>query len=110
MELSKEGGGKWIFNSLPEEDADYYMSKVGYHSRQSYSDAVTYAGWMDIPTTYVSTSNDYGLPPAIQKQMVETARKEGADIRLIEIEADHVPMLSLPDEVTRALLESASQA
>ena len=110
MELSKEGGGKWIFNRLSEEDADYYMSKTGYHSRQCYSDAVTYPGWKSIPTTYLSTSQDYGLSPVIQKQMYEAAKKKGADIKLIETDGDHVPMLSIPDEVTRGLLEAAGKS
>ncbi|KPM40125.1 hypothetical protein AK830_g6423 [Neonectria ditissima] len=109
MELDKEGGGKWIFNGLSEEDANHYMSKIGYHSRQSYSDAVTYPGWKYIPTTYLSTSQDYGLPPVTQKRMFEAAKKKGADIKLVGTDGDHVPMLSVPDDVTRVLLEAAGR-
>lgn len=110
MELNKEGGGKWIFNCLPEEQADHYMRKIGYHSHQSYSDIVTYPGWKFIPTTYLSTSRDYGLPPALQKEMYETSRNQGTDIKLVETDGDHVPMLSIPDEVVRVLLQAAEKA
>ncbi|TPX11475.1 uncharacterized protein E0L32_007894 [Thyridium curvatum] len=110
MELSKEGGGKWILNCLPEKDADYYMSKIGYHSRQSYLDSVSYSGWHTIPTWCLIPRDDYGVPPAVQKRMYERAAKQNRSLKLVEADGDHVPMLSNPDTVVSILLEAAGKA
>jgi pimeloyl-ACP methyl ester carboxylesterase len=57
-----------------------------------------------IPRSYVLTTHDRSMLPALQRRMI----REHPCARVIEIEADHAPFLSATDELVAALLELAS--
>lgn len=56
-----------------------------------------------IPRSYVLTTQDRSIPPALQRRMV---REHPCD-RVIELDTDHAPYLSATDELVAALLELA---
>jgi pimeloyl-ACP methyl ester carboxylesterase len=56
-----------------------------------------------IPRSYVLTTEDHSIPPALQRRMIS----EHPCRRVIELETDHAPYLSATDELVSALLELA---
>jgi pimeloyl-ACP methyl ester carboxylesterase len=56
-----------------------------------------------IPRSYVLTTQDNSIPPALQRRMIA----EHPCRRVIELDADHAPQLSATDELVAALDELA---
>ena len=59
-----------------------------------------------IPRSYVLTTRDHSLPPALQRRMIGEHPCE----RVIELDADHAPFLSATAELVAALAEIAEIA
>ncbi|MEU2348888.1 alpha/beta fold hydrolase [Modestobacter sp. NPDC049651] len=60
-------------------------------------------GGLPVPCSYVLTSRDRAIPPALQRRM---AREAGAPV-LAELDSDHSPFLSHADELVAALVRAA---
>ena len=56
-----------------------------------------------IPRSYVLTTRDQSIPPALQRRMI----REHPCEQVIEIDTDHAPYLSATDELVAALTELA---
>jgi len=59
-----------------------------------------------IPRSYVITTADQSIPPALQRRMV----REHPCVSVVEVDADHAPYLSATDELVDALLQFADGA
>jgi pimeloyl-ACP methyl ester carboxylesterase len=57
-----------------------------------------------IPRSYVLTTQDRSIPPALQRRMI----REHPCRRVIELDTDHAPYLSATDDLVAALIELAS--
>jgi pimeloyl-ACP methyl ester carboxylesterase len=57
-----------------------------------------------IPRSYVITTKDQSIPPALQRRMIS----EHPCRRVVELETDHAPYLSATDELVAALLDCAT--
>jgi pimeloyl-ACP methyl ester carboxylesterase len=62
-------------------------------------------GYENIPRSYVHCTRDQANMPALQRRMM----KERGVSSVIELETDHVPHLSAPDELVHAIDELARQ-
>ena len=58
-----------------------------------------------IPRSYVLTTADRSLPPALQRRMV----REHPCRRVVELDTGHAPYLSMPVELTAVLSELAEE-
>jgi pimeloyl-ACP methyl ester carboxylesterase len=58
-----------------------------------------------IPRSYVLTTGDRSLPPALQRRMV----REHPCRRVVELDTGHAPYLSMPDELAAVLTELAGE-
>ncbi|KAL2070663.1 hypothetical protein VTL71DRAFT_13689 [Oculimacula yallundae] len=96
-----------IFNDLPDAEGKYWMSQMLNHSTISFSGVLTYPGYKYIPGTYLLTGNDKIVPVEAQRQMIEFARSEGANVDVVETEAGHCPVLSIPEKTVEILIEAA---
>ncbi len=56
-----------------------------------------------IPRSYVLCLRDQSIPPALQRRMI----REHPCRRVVELDTDHAPFLSAPDELAEALIELA---
>lgn len=59
------------------------------------------AAWRHKPSTYVMCAQDRGTPPELQ--LVHAARATEA----VQLDSDHVPFLSHPDQLTSVLVDSS---
>lgn len=107
MDLNRDEDWKGIFNDLgSDEEKKGYMSMMGRHSTVSFSGKLTYPAYKHIPSTYIHTKNDMIVPPPFQLYMIDAAKQDGADIKVVELDSGHVPVLSFPDQVVKILLDA----
>jgi pimeloyl-ACP methyl ester carboxylesterase len=59
-----------------------------------------------IPRSYVLTTQDRSIPPALQRRMI----REHPCERVIELDTDHAPYLSATDELVAALVELSAES
>ena len=67
----------------------------------------TYAGWREVPCSYLICEHDKAIPLTAQQYMVSRAVAEGAEMYTETCSASHSPFLSQP-EVVVALVERAA--
>jgi pimeloyl-ACP methyl ester carboxylesterase len=84
--------------AMTREDKEYGNMLVRWSSKCMYQ-PLEHCAWKEIPVTYIRTKTDSLIPPPYQDSMVETMRKEGAQVQVFELETGHVPHESAPDEV-----------
>jgi len=58
-----------------------------------------------IPRSYVLTTRDHSIPPALQRRMIS----EHPCRKVVELEADHAPQLSATDALVGALVDLAAE-
>ncbi|KAH7378020.1 Alpha/beta hydrolase family-domain-containing protein [Cadophora sp. MPI-SDFR-AT-0126] len=109
MTLNYDEDWKNIFSDMPEDEAKYYMSLMPNHSTISFSGELTHPGYKYIPVTYLLTEGDKIIPVEAQRKMIEFARGEGVDIKVVETSAGHCPMLSIPEKTVDVLIAAASE-
>jgi pimeloyl-ACP methyl ester carboxylesterase len=65
--------------------------------------------WGAIPRTYIRTSSDNTIPPALQDLMVAQAdtATPANKTQVLHLDSDHSPFLSMPQQLVRALLSVA---
>ncbi|KAK4502075.1 hypothetical protein PRZ48_007886 [Zasmidium cellare] len=89
-----------FYHDLSAEDAEYWISQLGSQNLKAMFEGGehAYAGWKDVPTWYIGTIEDRGLPVMVQRMQVGMARAMGGDIVHQELKSSHSPFLSIPDE------------
>jgi pimeloyl-ACP methyl ester carboxylesterase len=64
--------------------------------------------WKIIPTTYVSTTQDYAVPKTYQDIMLARVQEEGVEVKVKEFDADHSLFITREKEMVKAALDAAS--
>jgi hypothetical protein len=67
---------------------------------------ITYAGWRDIPSTYLYCLQDQAIPIEAQRGMVA---ESGVQFRTETFDASHSPFLSMPDKVAAAVRKAVGE-
>jgi pimeloyl-ACP methyl ester carboxylesterase len=99
--LSDEAARSAIYGETDDDSAAYALSRRRPQPGLPFAEKVEIpAGAFDeIPRRYVFTALDCSIPPALQRRMIE----ENAIEDVIEIETDHAPCFSRPDELIDAI-------
>lgn len=97
-----------FYHDLSQEEAGYWVSKLTPQSLKSLFEGgeYAYAGWQDVPTWYIGTIEDRGLPVVIQRMQVGMARGMGGIVEHRELQTSHSPFLSQPDRVVEIISEA----
>ncbi|CAK97425.1 uncharacterized protein An18g03880 [Aspergillus niger] len=90
---------KLFYHDLPEEEARYWVSQLRPQSLKALFEGgeYSYAGWKDVPSWYIGTGEDKGLPVLMQRVGVGMARGMCPGLRVVyrEVEgASHSVFLS----------------
>ena len=65
---------------------------------------VTHEAWRDTPCVYIVPTEDRAIPPMIQHMWVDRLKSEkGVLMEVEEMKSDHVPFLSVPEEMLEIL-------
>lgn len=97
-----------FYNDLTPEYAENMRQLLKQQSFQTFKSKLTYAAYRDIPTTYLLCTRDNAIPIVGQEGMVEQAKKSGAEISTVTLEASHSPFCSMPDAVAEACQRSVA--
>lgn len=97
-----------FYHDVPEEEAEYAVSQLTNQSLKSLFEGGehSYAGWMDVPSWYIGTVEDRGLPVVAQRLNVGMAREMGASVEHRELQTSHSPFLSQPEETAKIVAEA----
>ncbi|KAK1240380.1 hypothetical protein MKX07_004408 [Trichoderma sp. CBMAI-0711] len=101
-----------FYHDLPEEEGKYWQSRLLPQALKPLTDKgkdLVYAGWKDVPTRYLITTDDRTFPIEVQLAIAQGAKDQGADIVVEEIKSSHSPMLSKPKE-TADFIERATES
>lgn len=80
---------------MPKDEGELWAAKMVKHSSASFASPLTYAGFKDIPVSYLLCEDGRTIPPQVQRAGIEMIEKEsGNKVDVTAINADHVPPLS----------------
>ena len=95
------------YSDMQFEEGLVWTKKMPHHSSLSFEGELTYAGYKDIPATYIHTEQDVTVPTQGQYAMVEAT---GVQIRQLELDSGHCPSVSQPEKLGEKLVEAAGGA
>ncbi|PLB40930.1 alpha/beta hydrolase [Aspergillus candidus] len=97
-----------FYHDLPKEEAEYWVSQLISQSLKALFEGgeYSYAGWKDVPSWYIGTVEDRGLPVLAQRMSVGMAREMGANVEHRELQTSHSPFLSQPGLTVEIILEA----
>ncbi|KAJ5729618.1 alpha/beta-hydrolase [Penicillium malachiteum] len=97
-----------FYHDLPEEEAAFWVSQLKTQSLKSLFEGGehVYAGWQDVPSWYIGTVEDHGLPVLAQRMAVGMAREMGANVEHRELQTSHSPFLSQPEATVGIMIQA----
>jgi predicted esterase len=100
----------FCFSDIPKEDALRWNAGFALHSAVSFENPLTYAGYKDVPVSYLLCDEDLVIPPQVQRQEIEMLEREtGSKVDVTTIKAGHCPTVSVNEQVVEWLLQVAKK-
>ncbi|TGJ81787.1 hypothetical protein E0Z10_g6957 [Xylaria hypoxylon] len=102
---------KLTFSDLPLEVGEAWVAQFTRQSSTSFTTPLTYAGYCDVPVSYLISENDLVIPKWLQEAeiaMIEEA--SGNKVHVSSIKSGHVPVLSMPQAVVDWITQTAEMA
>ncbi|EEU44954.1 uncharacterized protein NECHADRAFT_105405 [Fusarium vanettenii 77-13-4] len=88
------------FSNMPKDEGEFWAAKLAKHSSTSFANPLTYAGFKDVPVSYLLCENDRAISPQVQRAGIDMIEKEsGNKVDVTSIPGDHVAPLSSKTEV-----------
>jgi pimeloyl-ACP methyl ester carboxylesterase len=99
---------EFFYHDVPTEEVGHWIAQLTPQSLKSLFEGGehSYAGWTDVPSWYIGTIEDQGLPVVVQRMAVAMAREMGAQVEHREMQTSHSPFLSKPEETAEIVLEA----
>ncbi|RWA11421.1 hypothetical protein EKO27_g3676 [Xylaria grammica] len=101
---------KVVFSDISLEEGKYWARKLVKHSAASFASKLTYAGYNDVPVSYLVAEDDQSIAPATQKSQIEMIeRTSGNKVDVSSVNSGHVPPVSHPQHVIDWVLSVAQK-
>lgn len=99
-----------FYHDLPQSEAEYRISQLTTQSLKALFEGRehVYAGWQDVPSWYIGTVEDRGLPVLAQRMSVGLAREMGGSVEHRELQTSHSPFLSQPVLTAKIIFEAVA--
>jgi hypothetical protein len=98
------------FSDLPKEEGEALVEKFPGHSAVSFSGELTYAGYKNIPASYLFCEEDMCVPAQMQRAGIELIENEsGKKVDVTNIKTGHCPTVSAPQKVIDWILDVAGK-
>jgi pimeloyl-ACP methyl ester carboxylesterase len=104
LTLSLEGVEKHLAQNIPATEAKLLAATQVPVRGKNFDEKVTVAAWKTRPSWYVLSEQDRMLQPALQKAMAQTI-----SAHLVSFAADHMPLLSRPEDIANVILEATKE-
>ncbi|KAF2877482.1 Alpha/Beta hydrolase protein [Massariosphaeria phaeospora] len=102
--------GQIVFSSLPPEEATKEVANFVQHSPLCFASELTYAGYKDVPVSYLFCEKDECVPPSVQQAGIDMIEKEsGNAVDVTRFPCDHVPSVTAPEKVVDWILATAAK-
>ncbi|KAI0896795.1 Alpha/beta hydrolase fold-1 [Annulohypoxylon nitens] len=99
-----------VFSDLPLEEGKYWGKKLVKQSAASFSTILTYAGYKDVPVSYLVAEGDKSILPATQRsQIAMIERVTGNKVDVSTVDSGHVATISHPQNVIDYILKVAQK-
>lgn len=98
----------FFYHDVPKDEAEYWTSQLTPQSLKALFEGgeYVYAGWRDVPSWYIGTVEDRGLPVLAQRLTVGMAREMGGKVEHRELQTSHSPFLSQPEKTAGLVFEA----
>lgn len=99
---------EFFYHDLTADEAEYRISQLAPQSLKALYEGAeySYSGWLDVPSFYIGTIEDHGLPAVVQRLNVGMARGMGASAEHRELQTSHSPFLSQPEATVHIMVEA----
>ncbi|KAH8698761.1 Alpha/beta hydrolase fold-1 [Talaromyces proteolyticus] len=92
------------FSDIPLDEGVEWVKKMSLHSVRSFAEPLTYAGYMDIPSTFIFCEQDQILPLDFQRRRVQTIERcSGHSLATLSLVAGHCPNVSRPIDLAKTI-------
>ena len=98
-----------MYHDLDPEDAKYWLSKLKHQSYATLTEGPRAAAYQKIPSAYLVCEDDRAIAVEKQDDMIEKAKKDGAEIIVERLFVSHSPYLVKPDAVAGFLRRAAGE-
>jgi hypothetical protein len=79
------------------EDRQPWFDEFPFHSAVCFGDKLTYAGYKDVPVSYLFCEDDKCIPPAAQQAGIDVVEEvSGNKVHVVRANLDHIPNISAP--------------
>lgn len=95
---------------LPQEEGEAWAGKMTAHSAASFGGALTYAGYKDVPVSYLICEEDLIIPAGSQSRMVDLVEHETSrKVDVTRIPAGHAPNITATQAVVDWIINVAKK-
>ena len=102
--LDRDAAIATVYNECAPAVAAWAAARLGPQARAELAGSATAAAWHEIPSTYVVCSRDRAVSPTLQRVLAARCT------HVVELDTDHSPFLSSPDEMVELLVTVARAA
>lgn len=100
-----------LLPSLPKEEGEAWAGMMTAHSAVSFGDPLTYAGYKDVPVSYLVCEEDSVIPAGSQNRMINLVEQEGGrKVDVTRIPAGHAPNITATEAVVDWITHVAKKA
>lgn len=109
MDVDQAQRHDYFYDDLNADDAARISAGLKLHSFASFRSPLKHEPYSDMPVTYVRCSKDNAIPPFVQDMLIEAAgRRE--KISIVDVEADHRTVISMPKVCADIIVHAAESA
>jgi pimeloyl-ACP methyl ester carboxylesterase len=110
MWLEPVDNAKDNFSDLPTEEGIAWAKQMPEHSTVSFGGELTYAGYNDVPVSWLFTENDRTVTPETQQVCIENIeRTTSKKVDIQRLDSGHFPFISRPTEVAQIIRKVAGE-
>ncbi|KAJ4291788.1 hypothetical protein N0V90_009683 [Kalmusia sp. IMI 367209] len=99
------------FGDVSPEEGTQWCRKFTQHSAASFANELTYAGYKDVPASWLFAEKDGMVLPRMQQSGIDNIeRASGRKVDVTRISTDHMPHISAPEQVVDWLVSLVEKA
>lgn len=110
MWLEPVANAKDNFSDLSTEEGVAWAKKMPEHSTASFGGELTYAGYTDVPVSWLFTEKDRTVKPETQEVCISNIEQSSSKkVDVHRLDSGHFPFLSRSSDVSRIIRKVAGE-
>lgn len=100
-----------VCQDLPAKEGAALVSSFAKHSAQSFGNELTYAGYANIPSSYLLCEEDLAGPPPFQREMIAMIEEaSGKKVNVTGVQSGHMVTMSKTKEAVDWAVKVAGES